>query len=328
MKSKILFYEEKEDSIRCKLCPHNCILKENKFGACNVRTVDDKTGVAINYGEVTSANIDPIEKKPLYHYKPGSNILSVGTFGCNMSCSFCQNYEISQQKPKSEYIDPDELIDIIKNMEDNAGIAFTYNEPFMWYEYIYDVCKKIKEENKDISTVLVTNGYVNKEPLEKILPYIDAMNIDLKGYTNKYYNNICGAKLEPVLETIALASKHCHTEITTLMVSGENDSIEEIENIAKFIASIDKNIPLHLSRYFPRYNLNNPPTNIDDMLEAKNIAKKYLNYVYIGNVAGVDNNTYCPNCNKELITRGIYNTQIHISEHKCYNCNDDINIVL
>ena len=230
MKSKILFYDEKEDSIRCKLCPHNCILKENKFGVCNVRTVEDKTGIAINYGEVTSANIDPIEKKPLYHYKPGSNILSVGTFGCNMSCSFCQNYEISQQKPKSEYIDPDELIDIIKNMEDNAGIAFTYNEPFMWYEYIYDVCKKIKEENKDISTVLVTNGYVNKEPLEKILPYIDAMNIDLKGYTNKYYNNICGAKLEPVLETIALASKHCHTEITTLMVISINKSIKILIN--------------------------------------------------------------------------------------------------
>ena len=135
-----------------------------------------------------------------------------------MSCSFCQNYEISQQVPKSEYIETDKLINIIETLNDNIGIAFTYNEPFMWYEYIYDVVKKIKGRNKDISTVLVTNGYVNKEPLEKILPYIDAMNIDLKGYTNKYYNNICGAKLEPVLETIALASKYCHIEITTLMV--------------------------------------------------------------------------------------------------------------
>ena len=328
MKSNIMFYDKKEDSIRCKLCPHNCILKENKFGVCNVRTVENNIGVSINYGEVTSANIDPIEKKPLYHYKPGENILSVGTFGCNMSCSFCQNYEISQQVPKSEYIDPDKLIDIIKTVNDNIGIAFTYNEPFMWYEYIYDVCKKIKGRNKDISTVLVTNGYVNKEPLEKILPYIDAMNIDLKGYTNKYYNNICGAKLEPVLETIDLASKYCHIEITTLMVRGKNDSIDEIENIAKFIASVDKNIPLHLSRYFPRYNLNNPPTDIESIIKARDIAKRYLNYVYIGNVAGVDNNTYCPDCNEKLLTRGIYTTTVHIDDNKCDNCGKDINIVL
>lgn len=323
-----MFYDEKEDSIKCKLCPHNRILKENKFGVCNVRTVENNIGIAINYGEVTSANIDHIEKKPLYHYKPGKNILSVGTFGCNMSCSFCQNYEISQQVPKSEYIETDKLINIIETLNDNIGIAFTYNEPFMWYEYIYDVVKKIKGRNKDISTVLVTNGYVNKEPLEKILPYIDAMNIDLKGYTNKYYNNICGAKLEPVLDTIALASKYCHIEITTLMVSGENDSIDEIENIAKFIASVDKNIPLHLSRYFPRYNLNNPPTDIESIIKARDIAKRYLNYVYIGNVAGVDNNTYCPDCNEKLLTRGIYTTTVHIDDNKCANCGKYINIVL
>lgn len=328
MKSNIMFYDKKEDSIRCKLCPHNCILKENKFGVCNVRTVENNIGIAINYGEVTSANIDPIEKKPLYHYKLGKNILSVGTFGCNMSCSFCQNYEISQQVQKSEYIETDKLINIIETLNDNIGIAFTYNEPFMWYEYIYDVVKKIKGRNKDISTVLVTNGYVNKEPLEKILPYIDAMNIDLKGYTNKYYNNICGAKLEPVLDTIALASKYCHIEITTLMVRGENDSIDEIENIAKFIASVDKNIPLHLSRYFPRYNLNNPPTDIESIIKARDIAKRYLNYVHIGNVAGVDNNTYCPDCNEKLLTRGIYTTTVHIDDNKCDNCGKDINIVL
>ena len=328
MKSNIMFYDKKEDSIRCKLCPHNCILKENKFGVCNVRTVENNIGIAINYGEVTSANIDPIEKKPLCHYKPGKNILSVGTFGCNMSCSFCQNYEISQQVQKSEYIETDKLINIIETLNDNIGIAFTYNEPFMWYEYIYDVVKKIKGRNKDISTVLVTNGYVNKKPLEKILPYIDAMNIDLKGYTNKYYNNICGAKLEPVLDTLALASMYCHIEITTLMVRGENDSIDEIENIAKFIASVDKNIPLHLSRYFPRYNLNNPPTDIESIIKARDIAKRYLNYVYIGNVAGVDNNTYCPDCNEKLLTRGIYTTTVHIDDNKCDNCGKDINIVL
>ena len=213
----------------------------------------------------------------------------------------------------------------------NHFLDMTENKESKYYEKYfinYDVVKKIKGRNKDISTVLVTNGYVNKKPLEKILPYIDAMNIDLKGYTNKYYNNICGAKLEPVLDTIALASKYCHIEITTLMVRGENDSIDEIENIAKFIASVDKNIPLHLSRYFPRYNLNNPPTDIESIIKARDIVKRYLNYVHIGNVAGVDNNTYCPDCNEKLLTRGIYTTTVHIDDNKCDNCGKDINIVL
>ena len=328
MEEKLRFYKDEGNYIECYLCTHNCSLSEGKFGVCKLRTVKNNIPIVINYGELTSANVDPIEKKPLYHFKPGKDILSVGTFGCNMSCSFCQNHEISQSKPPTEFIDIDKLISLIINIPNNAGIAFTYNEPFMWYEYIFDVAKKIKEYDKNISIVLVSNGFVNKEPLEQILPYIDAMNIDLKGYTNKYYNNICGAKLEPVLETIALASKHCHIEITTLMVSGENDSIDEIENIAKFIASVDKNIPLHLSRYFPRYNLNNPPTDIENMIKARDIAKKYLNYVYIGTVAGIDNNTYCPNCNEKLLTRGIYNTQTHITNNKCHRCNTDINIIL
>ena len=166
----------------------------------------------------------------------------------------------------------------------------------MWYEYIYDVAKRIKEYDKNISVVLVTNGYVNKEPLKKILPYIDAMNIDLKGFTNRYYNDICKAKIDPVLETIKMASEQTHVEITTLMVSDENDSVEEIDEIAKFIADIDKNIPLHLSRYFPKYKMKNPPTIVENIMKAKEEASKYLNYVYVGNIAGVDNNTYCPNC--------------------------------
>ncbi len=174
-----------------------------------------------------------------------------------MSCSFCQNHEISQNKSSSEFIDIDKLINLIINIPNNEGIAFTYNEPFMWYEYVYDVAKKIKEYDKSISIILVTNGFVNKEPLEKILPFIDAMNIDLKGFTQKYYNEICGAKIEPVLETIKIASKYTHVEITTLMVRDENDSLEEIVGIAKFLSSIDKNISLHLSRYFPNYKMKN-----------------------------------------------------------------------
>lgn len=187
--------------------------------------------------------------------------------------------------------------------------------------------KRIKEYDKHISVVLVTNGYVNKEPLEKILPYIDAMNIDLKGFTDRYYNKICKADIQPVLETIKIASKSTHVEITTLMVSDENDSVEEIEYIAKFISSIDKNIPLHLSRYFPRYEMKNPPTMVENIMKAKEVAKNYLNYVYVGNIAGVDNNTYCPNCGYNLVNRDVYLTQVHIHGHKCPSCKEYINIV-
>ena len=327
MEEKLRFYKEDGSYIKCYLCPHNCSLSEGKFGACRLRTVKNNIPIVINYGEVTSANVDPIEKKPLYHFKPGRDILSVGTFGCNMSCSFCQNYEISQNKPSSEFIDIDKLINLIINIPNNVGIAFTYNEPFMWYEYVYDVAKKIKENDKNISIVLVTNGFVNKEPLEKILPFIDAINIDLKGFTKKYYNEICGATIEPVLETIKIASKYTHVEITTLMVSDENDSVEEIVGIAKFLSAIDKNIPLHLSRYFPNYKMKNQPTLVENIMKAKEEAKKYLNYVYVGNVAGVDNNTYCPNCGYNLVTRDIYTINSHIKGDKCSNCKEYINII-
>lgn len=327
MEEKLRFYKTKDDYIECNLCPYNCKLREGKFGVCNLRTVKNNIPVVINYGEVSSANVDPIEKKPLYHFKPGKDVLSLGTFGCNMSCRFCQNYEISQSKPPTESIEIDKLISLIINIPNNIGVAFTYNEPFMWYEYIYDVAKKIKEYDKNISVVLVSNGFVNKEPLMKILPFIDAINIDLKGFSEKYYNEICGASINPVLETIKIASESTHVEITTLMVNEENDSVEEICQIAKFISSIDKNIPLHLSRYFPKYKMNNPPTLIENMVKGREEAKKYLNYVYLGNVAGIDNNTYCPNCGYNLITRDIYTTDIHLHGDKCPNCKEYVNII-
>ncbi len=328
MDVKIPFYEKEKDKIRCKICPHNCIITENKFGVCRVRTVKSNIPVAVNYGEVTSMAVDPIEKKPLYHFKPSKEILSIGSFGCNMTCSFCQNYEISQGKPKTQYVNIEKLLDIIKKLENNAGIAFTYNEPFMWYEYMYDAAKNIKENNSDTNVVVVTNGYINEEPLMKLLPYVDAMNIDLKGYTNIYYNNICGAKLEPVLETIKRCNDHCHVEITTLLVSEENDSIEEARQIAEFIASVDENIPLHLSRYFPRYKMENEATKVEIIKEAQTEAKKYLKHVYIGNVQGVDNNTYCPNCKELLIERNGYQTKVFMKDNKCEKCGEIINIVI
>jgi pyruvate formate lyase activating enzyme len=324
---KVIFWQNKDDKLQCRVCPHNCILKEDQYGVCKVRKNENNEIVAINYGEVTSASIDPIEKKPLYHYKPGNNIFSLGTFGCNMSCSFCQNYSISQYKPETQYINIEKLIETIDSMENNVGVAFTYNEPFMWYEYIYEAAKKIKEYKKEISVVLVTNGYVNEEPLRKILPFIDVMNIDLKSFNESYYNKLCGAKLDPVLKTIEIASKHCHIEITTLVVDKENDSSEEIEDIAKFIGNINKDIPLHLSRYFPNYQMENPPTEINKITEGMEIAKKHLNYVYVGNVSGIDNNTYCHECNELLINREMYTAIPLISNNICPKCNTKINII-
>lgn len=328
MDSRILFYEKLEDKIRCRVCPHNCFIDEGKFGVCRVRTVKNGEPVAINYGEVTSFAVDPIEKKPLYHYKPSKEILSLGSFGCNMTCSFCQNYEISQGRPITEFTSIEKLISIIPTIDNNVGVAFTYNEPMMWYEYMYAAAKKIKELNKDISIVVVTNGYINEEPLMKLLPYVDAMNIDLKSYTNKYYNKVCGARLEPVLETIKRCNDYCHVEITTLLVSDENDSLEEIQEIAQFIARVNKDMPLHLSRYFPRYKMENEATNIEKMILSKEEAKKCLNYVYIGNVDGIDNNTYCPKCNALLVKRTGYNTEVNIKDDKCYSCGEQINIIL
>lgn len=326
--ANIPFYEEFEDKIRCRICPHNCIIGEEKYGVCRIRTLKSNAPVAINYGEVTSMAVDPIEKKPLYHFKPSKNILSIGSFGCNMTCSFCQNYEISQGTPQTKYISVEKLIEIITSIENNAGIAFTYNEPFMWYEYIYDAAKNIRENNPETSVVVVTNGYINEGPLKKLLPYVDAMNIDLKGYTNRYYNKICGAKLEPVLETIKTCNKDCHVEITTLLVSEENDSLEEVRQIAEFIASVNENIPLHLSRYFPKYKMTNSATKIEKITKAQNEAKKYLRHVYVGNIQGIDNNTYCSNCGELLIRRNGYTTEVLIKENKCEKCGEKINIII
>lgn len=328
MDSKILFYDRLENKVRCRVCPHNCLIDEGKYGICRVRTVKNGEPDAINYGEITSLAVDPLEKKPLYHFKPSKNILSIGSFGCNMTCSFCQNYEISQRRPTTQFTSIEELISIISKIENNVGVAFTYNEPMMWYEYMYEAAKKIKEHNKDTSIVVVTNGYINEEPLMKLLPYVDAMNIDLKGYTNKYYNRVCGAKLEPVLETIKRCNDHCHVEITTLLVSDENDSLEEVHEIAQFIASVNKDIPLHLSRYFPRYMMKNEETKVEKMLLAKEEAKKYLNYVYIGNVGGINNNTYCPKCDALLVKRTGYSTEVNIKDNRCYSCGEKINIII
>ena len=327
MDKESLFYKKQGDKVQCELCPHNCLIIDGAHGKCNVRV--NKGGVlyTVNYGEITSIAQDHIEKKPLYHYKPGSRILSVGSFGCNFSCEFCQNHSISQERGKSEYMSPEKLVEVCKSLEDNIGVAFTYNEPSIWYEYVYDSSRLLKENIKDINIVLVTNDYINEEPLKMLLPYVDAMNIDLKAFNNKYYKNICGGSITPVLNTIKIASKVCHVEVTTLLVSGENDSCEEIEKISEFIGSLNKDIPLHLSRYFPNYKMEKPATKIEVIFKDRDIAKKHLNYVYIGNVLNTGNSTYCPKCGYKFIEREGYHTHINSSDDLCPKCDYKTNII-
>lgn len=329
MAREVAFYvKEGEGVFVCQICPHNCHLKEGMKGVCRVREVKDNILTAINYGEVSSIALDPIEKKPLFHYKPDKNVLSAGSFGCNFTCGFCQNYSIAKHVPETRHMDSEELIEIALSTrkEGNIGLAFTYNEPFMWYEYVYDTVKKCKD--KDIDVVIVTNGFINKMPLEEILPYVDAMNIDLKGFTDKFYKNSCKGDLDSVMATIEIAKSKCHIEITTLLVNEYNDSEEEVENLSKWLASVDKDIPLHLTRYYPSYKFTAPPTPIDRILDRRKTAEKYLNYVYVGNVMGVDNNTHCPTCREMLIEREGYRTKVLINEDKCPSCGNKVNIVL
>jgi pyruvate formate lyase activating enzyme len=284
MKKQAMFYEKFNDKIHCFLCPHNCVIENGGLGKCKVRTHEDGKLFTINYGEITSAALDPIEKKPLYYFYPNSQIFSVGSFGCNFTCDFCQNYSISQFVAQSKYVSKEDLVKTVLSTEDNIGIAYTYNEPSIWYEYVFDSARLLKETDPNSAVVVVTNGYINEDPLKKLIPFVDAMNIDLKSFNNGFYKNLCGGSLQPVLRTIELASKACHVEVTTLLVSGENDNLKEIEEIAKFLSSISSEIPLHLSRYFPRYKLKNSPTEIDFMKKAEEVSKKYLSKVNLGNI--------------------------------------------
>jgi pyruvate formate lyase activating enzyme len=325
MNRKAMYFETKGSIVICNLCPHHCALKNNEIGKCRVRVNRDNILYTMNYGEVTSAGNDPIEKKPLYHFYPGTNIISLGTFGCNLKCEFCQNHRIAHGNPKSKYLDYDDLKLILEQHEFNVGIAFTYNEPTIWYEYIYDCVKKIKEDT-NLKVVLVTNGFIEEEPLLNLLPYIDAMNIDLKSYHDDFYQDICKARLHPVLKTIEVASKHCHIEVTTLMVT-HHVQLDDIEKISKFLSELNPDIPLHLSRYFPNYKMNDEPTDINLMEQARLIASSYLNYIYLGNL-DKESNTYCKKCGKLLIKRTGYMTTVLDNQMECSQCGTKNNIVI
>ncbi|MGB9813966.1 MAG: AmmeMemoRadiSam system radical SAM enzyme [Thermovenabulum sp.] len=327
MKEAMFYKKMEEDSVICELCPHHCRIKNGFHGICKVRKNVRGVLYTENYSKISSWAMDPIEKKPLYHFYPGSYIFSVGSFGCNFRCKFCQNWQIAQiTEVPTEVVNPSELVQIAKSQKGNIGIAFTYNEPSIWYEYVYDVVKISKKEG--LKTVLVTNGFIEEQPLREILPYIDAMNIDLKAFKEDFYRDTLG-RLSNVLKTIEICKNYCHVEITTLLIPGLNDEEEEIEQLAKWLSSVDKKIPLHFSRYFPNYKLNIPPTPIEKVKKARLIAKKYLYYVYTGNIDDEEGSTtYCKRCGEPLIKRNYYNVKKLIKGKVCEKCKEKLDIVI
>ena len=282
-----MFYDEMEnEKTRCSLCPHNCMISNGLTGLCGVRKNIDGKLYAMGYGRVSSIALDPVEKKPLRMFHPGKNILSIGGFGCNLRCPFCQNSSISIEYgaalQKAACYTPEQIAAYAKETipGGNIGAAYTYNEPHIGYEFVYDCAMLVRDMG--LSNVLVTNGYINREPLEKLLPYIDAMNIDLKGFTESFYKAL-GGELGSVKETIMLAHQRCHVEITTLIIPDENDNDDEIAALAEWIASLDPDIPLHLGRFFPRYKYSDKhPTSPEAVRRLRDIARSHLNNVYTG----------------------------------------------
>jgi len=298
------FWETLENmSVRCGLCPHRCIINIDSVGLCGVRENHGGELVASCYGVVSSIALDPIEKKPLYMFHPRKQILSVGGFGCNLNCPFCQNHEISVvDEGNSEFgirnselavkkrwlaargrcFLPEDIAELaVKTVKDgNIGVAYTYNEPLIGYEFLRDCAESV--HSAGLKNILVTNGCINEEPLETLLPYVDAMNIDLKGFTDAFYKRL-GGDLETVKKTIDKSREHCHVEVTTLVVPGENE--KDIEDIARWLSSLSPEIPLHLSRFFPRFMFSEKePTPRETIIKLRDVAKEYLNNVYAGNM--------------------------------------------
>ena len=279
-----LYYEQLDKKrVQCHLCPYECMIANGKKGACGVRANKDGILYSEIYGKTTGIALDPIEKKPLYHYHPGEKILSLGTKGCNFHCDFCQNWHISQDlDAPTQDITSKDIIERAKEYK-SFGIAYTYNEPFIWYEFVLDTAKCASAAG--LENVLVTNGYVNMEPLEEMLPLIGAMNIDLKSFNEDFYVKICHGRLKPVLEVIKRAARSCHIELTNLIIPTLNDSEDDIRKMVGWIyENLGPDVPLHFSRYFPCYKMSLPPTPVGTLKTAEKIAKEKLKFVYLGNV--------------------------------------------
>jgi pyruvate formate lyase activating enzyme len=331
------FYHITDNGIlQCLLCPHLCTPAEGKTGICGVRRNANGQLISETYGKVSAIHYDPIEKKPLYHFYPGSIILSVGSVGCNLNCRFCQNCDISTADVTSfrwfkDYT-AQEIASMAAGHTGNIGIAFTYNEPTISIEYVMDVSRLALSEG--LKTAMVTNGFINPVPLEQLLPFMDAFNVDLKAFTEEFYKKHTGSKLAPVLETLrTIRETGKHLEITNLVIPGLNDDPAVFATMIDWIASeLGEYTVLHLSRYFPHHKLATEATPVNTLREFCGIAREKLHYVYLGNVASGDGqNTYCPQCSELLINRSGYHSEVGgiTADLKCKKCSASIqNLVI
>jgi len=326
-----LFYKKLDKKqVQCQLCPRRCTIANGQRGYCGVRENREGTLYTLVYAKPVAIHIDPIEKKPLFHFLPSTTAFSIATAGCNLKCKFCQNWEISQAKPEDvqySYIEPKDLIKKVKE-SGSPTIAYTYTEPTIFYEYMLETAKLAKKEG--IRNVMHSCGYINEEPLRQLAKYLDAANIDLKGFTNDYYLKISDATLEPVLKSLKILKEEgVHIEITNLILPGYNDDQDTIRKMCLWIKeNLGNDVPLHFSRFFPMYKLTSlSPTPVETLEIARKIAlESGLKYVYIGNVGGHSaENTYCPRCKKVLIERrGYFVLQNNIVDGKCKFCGEKI----
>lgn len=324
------WFEKDGDVWRCLLCPRGCRLDADStsYGFCRVRGVKNGEPFLPGYGGCVSLSIDPIEKKPLYHFLPGSSILSTGPAGCNLSCDFCQNWSISQGKNVPvRSVSPVDLASMAMS-SGSSGIAYTYTEPAIWYEYIYDSAPLVRE--KGGVSVMVSNGMVNPDPLRKLIGITDAWNIDLKSWSNEFYVKHCAGSLPTVLETLRIiADSECHLEVTFLVIPGENDDPAEWKQMADWLAlECGDDTVLHISRYFPRYRLKKHPTPVETLTHAKEIFSEKLNFVYLGNVGLSNADIVCPSCSSLCVSRtGIEVTTDGVNEGACGACGRNLNLV-
>jgi pyruvate formate lyase activating enzyme len=326
-----LYYHSQDSLVQCTLCPHNCLIRDDHAGICRVRRNQGGILVAESYGRLSAIHLDPVEKKPLYHYFPGNNILSVGSVGCNMRCGCCQNWEISQVPvtgyPFARIHTPADIVDMTDSADQQIGVAYTYNEPGIWFEFMLDTARLVQA--KGLKNVMVSNGYISPEPLDELLQYIDAFNIDLKGFTDDFYRTRTGARLEPVLDSLkSIRRSGRHLEITFLVIPSLNDGEDEFRNMIGWISGeLGRDTVLHLSRYHPMYKLNIEANSRHSLEHLYAIAREKLFYVYVGNLEtdGLQD-TYCPVCGDKVIARSQYHVNIvSLNIHgACLHCGTQI----
>lgn len=317
------YYSIEDENLRCTLCPHRCLLPEGRIGLCRVRANSGGKLSLPYYGIISSMATDPIEKKPLYHFHPGRTIFSVGFFGCNLRCPFCQNFSISQKTGRGgTFFSPLQIVEEALYRH-SFGIAYTYSEPIVHIEYVLETARVARE--RGLSNVLVSNGTIIREAALDLISSMDAANIDLKSFNPSYYKRELKGDLDTVLNFIRLAYERVHLEITTLVIPGKNDSPEEIEAIARFLAGLSKDIPLHLSCYYPSYTYDIEATDPKSVFALAEIAHRHLRYVYPGNVGFAETNTVCPACNETLISRRGYQVSVRgIENGRCSSCGEEI----